>query len=183
MAGAAILLYMAAGSVLRNTAGGGGSATPFSAPATRRQFTSLRGVTIPGNVPWRLASLQGKVTLVNYAATWCEPCRRETPDLVAAADKYRPAGFEIVGIMMDDGSYATMNTVVKQYAAQYAISYPLIRPDDDPLLRFSGIGLPTSILLDRRGRAVRTYVGPVSPAQLSADIEELLQEKDIIRRR
>ncbi len=114
--------------------------------------------------------------LLNYAATWCPPCLRETPDLVAVADQYRSAGFEIVGLMMDEGSRESISGQVQQYARRYEISYPLVQPEPDPLLAFSGLGLPTSILLDRQGRLVRTYIGPVSAARLSADIERLLRE-------
>jgi thiol-disulfide isomerase/thioredoxin len=114
--------------------------------------------------------------LINYAATWCSPCRRETPDLVAAANRYRDDGFEVVGLMMDEGSSSAVNAAVNQYAQQYDISYPLVRPAADPLLQFSGLGLPTSILLDRRGRQVRTYIGPISLSTMTADIERVLKE-------
>jgi cytochrome c biogenesis protein CcmG/thiol:disulfide interchange protein DsbE len=178
IAGAAIVLYIAAGSALRNSAGSDGSATPFTAAAARRPFTPLQGNTIPDERPWKLAALRGKIVLINYVATWCAPCRRETPDLVAAANRYRDKGFEVVGLMMDEGSSSAVNAAVNQYAQQYDISYPLVRPAADPLLQFSGLGLPTSILLDRQGRQVRTYLGPVSLSTLTADIERVLRENN-----
>jgi thiol-disulfide isomerase/thioredoxin len=174
--GAALLLYMLGGNLLRNTVGSEGTATPFTPASERRPFTPLQGTTIPAGAPWRLDSLRGKIVLLNYAATWCAPCRRETPDLVAAAKQLRDRPFEIVGVMMDEGKKISVDSVVGQYADQYNISYPLIRPNDDPLLRFSGIGLPTSVLLDRQGRQVRTYVGPVSLSTLTADVERVSQE-------
>jgi thiol-disulfide isomerase/thioredoxin len=122
--------------------------------------------------------MRGKIVLLNYAATWCAPCRRETPDLVTVANRYRNQGFEVAGLMMDEGSHSAVQSVVEQYAAQYEITYPLIRPVEDTLLLFTGLGLPTSILLDRHGRQVRTYIGPVSLSTLTADIERLLQEKN-----
>jgi thiol-disulfide isomerase/thioredoxin len=123
--------------------------------------------------------MHGRIVLLNYAATWCAPCRRETPDLVTAANRYRDQGFEVVGLMMDEGSREAVQSVVGQYSAQYEITYPLVRPVEDTLMLFTGLGLPTSILLDRQGRQVRTYIGPVSLATLTADIERLLQENDM----
>jgi thiol-disulfide isomerase/thioredoxin len=178
IAGVAILAYLVGGGLLRNKAAGAGTATPFTSASERRPFTRLQGVTIPDGLPWRLVALQGKVVLLNYGATWCPPCRRETPDLVAAANRYRSAGFEVVGLMMDEGSDTAVDSVVRQYAGQYGITYPLIRPNDDPLLRFTGLGLPTSVLLDRQGRQVRTYIGPVSPSVLASDIQRVLREKN-----
>ena len=153
-----------------------GTATPYKPIAERRRLTPLRGVTVPGKMPWRLSDFQGKVVFVNYAATWCAPCRRETPDLVRAANQFKGKGIVFIALMMDEGSKATFDAAVAQYAREYAISYPLIRPDADPLLQFGGMGLPTGLLLDRKGRLVRTYIGPVCSATITADIKRLLEE-------
>ncbi len=174
--GAVILLYMITVNGLRNTGGRGGTATPFTRPEERRPFMLVQGSTIPVGSRWSLTSLRGKIVLLNYAATWCAPCRRETPDLAAVADSYGNRGVVIVALMMDEGKADTVHAAVAQYAEQYTIPYPLVRPDDDPLLQLSGLGLPTSILLDRQGRTVRTYLGPISRPALTADIERLLGE-------
>ncbi|MBC8101013.1 MAG: TlpA family protein disulfide reductase [Cytophagales bacterium] len=176
IAAAGIVAYVAAGNALRVSRSREGVATPFRPPGERKPFRALRGTTLPDGTPWELASLRGRVVLLNYAATWCPPCRRETPDLVVAADRYRAHGFEVIGVMMDEGSQESVLAVTRPYVKEYGISYPLIRPDDDPLLRFAAPALPTSILLDRKGHAVRTYVGPVSPAVLSEDVERLVAE-------
>ena len=175
-AGAAILLYMTATSQLRNTQGSDGTATPYKPIVERRPLTSILGVTIPGKTPWRLGDFRGKVVLVNYAATWCGPCRRETPDLVRTANQFKDRDVVFFALMMDEGSDVAFNTAVAQYAHEYAISYTMIRPEADPLLQFSGMGLPTSLLLDRKGRLVKTYIGPISPDTLTDDIARVLGE-------
>ena len=175
-AGAAIMLYMTATIQLRNTRGHDGTATPYKPREERRTLTPLHGVTVSGKRPWRLSDSLGKVVLVNYAATWCVPCRRETPDIVRTANQFRGRNVVFFALMMDEGNNTTFSTTVAQYAREYAIPYPLVRPDPDPLLQFGGMGLPTSLLLDTKGRLVRTYIGPVAPKTLNADIEKVLSE-------
>ena len=119
---------------------------------------------------WKLSDHRGSVVLLNFWATWCEPCRRETPGLVRIAQEYRDRGLVVAGVAMDDeGADAA-----RAFAKEFAIPYPiLIPPHDSPL--FSAIqALPVTMLFDRGGRVVRRYEGAVSESQWTRDIGNLL---------
>lgn len=96
-----------------------------------------------------------KVTIVNFWATWCAPCRAEIPALVALQDNYRDE-LQIVGISQDEGG----PEVVKQFAADYHINYPLVMMTRELLRAFSGVyALPTTFIIDRDLRVVQKHVG------------------------
>jgi thiol-disulfide isomerase/thioredoxin len=101
------------------------------------------------------ASLRGKVVIVNFWATWCGPCRAEIPDLVALQAKYQDT-LQVIGISEDEAGVE----VVKRFAAEHKINYPvaMVTPDIEKL--FPGISaLPTSFILDRQSRIVQKHVG------------------------
>jgi thiol-disulfide isomerase/thioredoxin len=110
------------------------------------------------------ASLRGKVTIVNFWATWCPPCRAEIPDLVKLQDKYRDR-LQIIGISEDeDGA-----DKVIRFAADHDMNYPIVMNSPELEAKFPGIGaLPTSFIIDREGRIVQKHVG-----MLRAELTEL----------
>jgi cytochrome c biogenesis protein CcmG/thiol:disulfide interchange protein DsbE len=116
---------------------------------------------------------QGKVVLVNFWATWCPPCRVETPALVDLHANYADRGFTIAGITMDDEP----QDAVPAFVSKYGISYPILTPTVQLSLIDRVEALPTSILIDKSGRIARTYVGLVTEIGLSDDIEDLLLER------
>jgi len=120
---------------------------------------------------WNLSDHQGKVVLVNFWATWCGPCRRETPDLVNLANKLGPKGLEVVGISLDQ-----TKDVIPPFVASYKIPYPiLLAPQSSPLT--SQIrSIPTTLLIDKEGRIAKQYVGAMSESAFKQDIEQLLAE-------
>jgi cytochrome c biogenesis protein CcmG/thiol:disulfide interchange protein DsbE len=121
---------------------------------------------------WKLSEHKGKVVLVNFWATWCPPCRSETPDLVRLHDRYSGQGFTVVGIALDEQPRISVPPFLKQYKVQYPTLVPTAEFDMADAIE----SLPTSFLLDREGRVARTYVGRVSEAGLSTAVETLLNE-------
>lgn len=112
---------------------------------------------------------RGKVTIVNFWATWCPPCRTEIPDLVALQDRYRDQ-LQIVGISVDRGSVEQ----VRQFVREYRINYPVVM--ENPRLtnvfpRFAG--LPASFILDRDSKIVQQYLGRMSRATYELEIRRL----------
>jgi thiol-disulfide isomerase/thioredoxin len=120
---------------------------------------------------WKLEEQRGKIVLVNYWATWCAPCRQETPDLVRLAQSYRAKGLEIVGISLDDDV-----SLIRPFVAEFNIPYPILLPLDLSNLPENVRAIPTTILYDQQGRKAKRYVGAVSESVLRDDIESLLVE-------
>jgi thiol-disulfide isomerase/thioredoxin len=137
----------------------------YKNPATMSDFTirDLDGRAIS------FASLRGKVTLVNFWATWCGPCRAEIPDLVALQQKYRDQ-LQILGISEDEASPET----VKQFAAKFNVNYPvaMVTPELEKL--FGNVSaLPTTFVIDRDGRVVQKHVGMLTKSITEAETRSL----------
>lgn len=120
---------------------------------------------------WLLSEQRGKVVLVNYWATWCPPCRKETPDLVRLANAYKTKGLEVVGISLDEDV-----SVIRPFVDEFKIPYPILVPDNIASLPQQILGLPTSVLYDQEGRLAKIYTGAVTESVLKADVESLLNE-------
>jgi thiol-disulfide isomerase/thioredoxin len=144
--------------------------TPLKEASERR---ALRDFALPelNGGEWSVAGSQGKVRLLNFWATWCPPCRMETPELVKLHERYRAQGFEVVGISLDENQPA-----IPPFVRLYRISYPVLLPGEGFALASSIESLPTSVLLDREGRVATIFYGAVSESDLREDVERLLRE-------
>src|ERR1700736_928968 len=101
--------------------------------------------------PLSLASVRGKVVLLNFWATWCGPCRAEIPDLIALQEKYKDQ-LQIIGLTVDEDDAA----VVKDVVAETRINYPVAMASQEVRMQYGGIAaLPTSSILDAQGRVVQ----------------------------
>ncbi|HSE99136.1 MAG TPA: TlpA disulfide reductase family protein [Blastocatellia bacterium] len=129
------------------------------------------------SVPRSLEAFQGKVVILNIWATWCGPCRVEIPDFVKLENKYRDQGLEIVGVSIDpiDGRGGGA-AAVGPFMQKYGINYTIWTINNISALgKFPmGNGIPTTYVLDREGRAVRTYVGVRPMSVFENDIKQLL---------
>ncbi len=143
--------------------------------ATRKAAPEM---TLPqlGGGQWKLADHRGQVVMINYWATWCEPCRDELPGLLRVARDSAPRGLAVVGVSFDYGSGQARAQAVQSFVNLYRVPYPIAFPDARLDLETRDIGLPTTVLVDRHGRAAKTYVGPVDRATLTTDIAALLGE-------
>jgi thiol-disulfide isomerase/thioredoxin len=148
------------------------SAKPTDAPTVTLKDLGDKDVT--------LQQYKGEVVLVNFWATWCEPCKVEIPWMIEFQQKYGPRGFTILGISMDeDGKKAIEPFLEKERfdvnGQKEAMSYPILLGSDAIAEKFGGIlGLPTSMLISRDGKKVRTIVGLVNHDDISKAIENLL---------
>jgi thiol-disulfide isomerase/thioredoxin len=135
---------------------------------TRGDFTLPR---FEGEKAWSFADARGKVVLINYWATWCPPCRWETPGLVRFANEYGERGVEVVGVTMDENL-----ELVGPFVENYGIKYPILLPGHDPHLTPDGMALPTTFLYDKNGRLAKKYTGMVLESTLRSDVDALLAE-------
>ena len=108
------------------------------------------------------AELTGRLYVVNFWASWCVPCREETPALEEFSQRWRPQGVELVGVLYSDTLGAA-----RQFRTAFGGSWPLV---DDPQGRaaidYGVFGVPETFVVDRRGVIMAKLVGRVSPGTL-----------------
>lgn len=118
------------------------------------------------------AELRGKVVLIDFWATWCQPCKKEMPGYQKLLDSYGSRGFAIVGFkanMMKD----TENPV--EFAKKIGVIYPLALATTDLTEKFGGIeGLPTTLVYDRRGILRKKVIGFEYTDTVEAELKQLL---------
>src|SRR5205823_2562109 len=125
--------------------------------------------------PLNLASEKGNVIFLNVWATWCGPCRFETPELQALQNQYATKGLKVIGVSVDEGE----TEAVKTFVAEQKITYPIAL---DPEGRIANLlqttVLPTSLLLDRNGKIVWRQIGAIMPndSKLKAAVEKAVAE-------
>ncbi|MEI8314715.1 MAG: TlpA disulfide reductase family protein [Verrucomicrobiota bacterium] len=129
------------------------------------KFTAVDGTKFD------LAQWRGKVVLVDFWATWCPPCRREVPTLVAAYRKLHDKGFEVVGISLDQSKEQLM-VFTKNNGMPWPQYFDGKGWENELSTRFHIEGLPTMWLLDKQGR-----IRNDDPSDnLEAEITKLLAE-------
>jgi len=105
-----------------------------------------------------VAAERGHVVLLNVWATWCGPCRYEIPALEKLHQKYGDRGFKVVGISIDEGE----SQPVKQFVTDNAVRYPVaLDPDGKAANLFQTSVIPTSVLIDRKGKVIWKKYGAI----------------------
>jgi cytochrome c biogenesis protein CcmG/thiol:disulfide interchange protein DsbE len=127
-----------------------------------------------------LSEYKGKVVLVNFWATWCEPCRVEIPWLIEMQQKYGAKGFVILGIALDEEGKSVVAPFVGKErfdvnGQKLPMSYPILIGNDDAADKFGGLfGYPTSILISRDGKQIKRVTGMISPDEMNKAVESQL---------
>lgn len=147
--------------------GGGGPAMLAGAPAASFPIRNLSGA-VEG-----LDTYRGKVVLVNLWATWCAPCRSETPALETLYEEKRGQGLVVLGI--DQGESAA---AAGAFAREMKLTYPILLDVDQQYGRaYAAVGLPTSLVVDRSGHIVRGIDGELTLAQMRTAVAPALAAK------
>lgn len=121
----------------------------------------------------KLSSLKGKAVIVNFWATWCEPCKIEMPWLIQLQQKYGPQGLQIVGVAMDD----TDEKTISAFSKKMGVNYPVVIGTEKVADTYGGLeGLPISFFLDRSGKVVNHILGLVSESDIEASIQKSLAQ-------
>jgi thiol-disulfide isomerase/thioredoxin len=169
--------FVAARYVRQAGAGLGGAPTPqFDAG----EKPTVRFVKNPVSVPdltfktldgrtMNSRDWKGKVTLVNFWATWCPPCREEIPDLIKLQARYKDQ-LQIIGVSSDEGPVEE----VAKFVAEHRMNYAIVMETPELTKAFPGIfALPTTFVIDQDGRIVQKHVGLLNPALVEQETRVL----------
>ena len=163
----------------------------FAVPAQKRPYRRARQAAKPGPAVTeidteRLKSLLKRESqrplLVNFWATWCDPCRDEFPDLVKIDSEYRSKGLDFIAVSLDD--LKDINTEVPKFLRSMNAQMPtylLNVPDPEIPIKavdqqWSG-ALPATFLYDAKGNLAYRHFGRIAPEQLRAEIEKQVGSK------
>ena len=129
-------------------------------------YTTLQGTTS------NLASMKGKVVLVNFWATTCPGCVEEMANLGSLQNKFGPKGYETLSVAMQYDPQLYVQNFVSQQKMPFIITHDL---SGNIAKAFGDVSLtPTSFLIDKNGKIVKQYLGAINKEQLETTIENLL---------
>ena len=109
--------------------------------------------------------------MLNFWATWCVPCLKELPELMALHHQWRPQGVHVVGVAIDSGDAADVRTFAARQGMDYAV---LMGTQSWARTHFGIFGLPVTLVVDRQGQIRQRLLGPQTGAQFEAAIRPYL---------
>lgn len=119
--------------------------------------------------PLRFDSLRGKVTYLNFFATWCPPCNEEAPAIAALQQQYGGRGLQVVGVdVLENARKAD------DFRREHHLTYPVIVDDGTLRSAYSVNGLPVHVFIDRTGVVRKIVVGEMSAQEMRANVQRLL---------
>jgi len=130
-------------------------------------------LNLADGTPWNLAAHKGQPVLLNFWATWCEPCRTEMPLLEQLAARHQAQGLQLLAV-----NFQESESVVRRFVQSTNLKLPVLRDADGAVARAMGANIfPTTVAINRQGQAVFSVVGGCdwSRAPVSRWVEELVQ--------
>ena len=122
--------------------------------------------------PVALSELQGCVVVINFWATWCGPCLQEHGELIKAAEEYKPQGVAFVGVL-----YGDTKTKAEAYLRKHGSAYPTLLDDAQRTnIDYGVAGVPETFVVNRDGRIVKKFAGPVSKMELDVLLSGLVKK-------
>ena len=146
----------------RNNSGNEQSSEMKGKPAPAFSLESLQGKTVT------LADFHGKAVLLNFWATWCQPCKIEMPWFEEMQNQYGPQGLQVVGIAMDDAS----KDEIAKFAKDMGVNYPILLGKESVGDAYGGVQfLPSTFFIGRDGKVVDRIFGLRSRSEIEDDIK------------
>lgn len=129
------------------------------------ELKTLEGKTV------HLSDFRGKAVLLNFWATWCEPCKIEMPWFVELQKQYGPQGFQVLGVAMDDASEQD----IAKFAKDMGVNYPILIGKEQVGDAYGGIPfLPFTFFIDRSGKVTDKIPGLKSRSDIEDDVKKAL---------
>jgi cytochrome c biogenesis protein CcmG/thiol:disulfide interchange protein DsbE len=146
---------------------GSGATRPVASTAARAPAPPVSVAALDGDGRITLAAHRGAPVVLNFWASWCGPCERETPALIAFSKAN--TALDVVGIAVNDDPADS-----RRFARRFAIPYELGSDRaGDSALDFGATGLPVTVVIDDQGRVADTFFGEITRAQLDGYAEQL----------
>jgi peroxiredoxin len=128
----------------------------------------------PEGQTMKLSDFHGKAVLLNFWATWCEPCKVEMPWFVELQKKYGSQGLQVIGVAMDDASPDT----IASFAKKMGVNYPILVGKEEVGAQYGGIEyLPSTFYISRDGKIVDHVFGLVSRSEIETNIQKALGQQ------
>ncbi|HUN65981.1 MAG TPA: TlpA disulfide reductase family protein [Bacteroidota bacterium] len=144
------------------------SVTPRPPKAADFSWKDSSGATVTFD------KFRGKVTLINFWATWCGPCKKELPDLVSLSQELAPQGVKFIGVSVDRAP--NVADMVRSFCSEHGITYQVLLSNDDMEAAFGNPrAIPTTVLVDADGNIAKTIVGLQTKEQYAQAIAALLK--------
>ena len=149
----------------RHNPTGAGGAKLLNQPAPDFALASLDGKTL------RLSDYHGKAVLLNFWATWCEPCKIEMPWFVDLQKKYGPQGLQVLGVAMDDAPAKD----IADFSQKMGVNYPVLIGKEEVGTQYGGVQfLPSTFYISRDGKIIDRVFGLVSRSEIEANVQKAL---------
>jgi peroxiredoxin len=150
--------------------------TPITTTAGKLQGQVAPDFTLktPDGKTMSLSDFRGKAVLLNFWATWCEPCKVEMPWFVDLQAKYAPQGLQVLGVAMDDSSPGD----IASFAQKMGVNYPVLIGKEEVGAQYGGIDyLPSTFYIGRDGKVLEHVFGLVSRSEIETNIERALSQQ------
>jgi cytochrome c biogenesis protein CcmG/thiol:disulfide interchange protein DsbE len=143
---------------------------PLAAPVNGAIAPDFTAVDSNGAL-LHLSDFRGRVTVLNFWASWCAPCTEETPWFIEFQKKYGSNGLAVVGVSLDDDGWKS----VRPFIDGMRVNYHMVLADGQISRLYGGLeALPVTVIIDRSGRIAATYVGLISHDDFEAAIRAML---------
>lgn len=146
----------------------------YAAPRVGQPAPNFKVVTTSGQ-PVSLENYRGYVLVIDFFATWCQPCRLSIPHLIEMNRKYGKQGLQVLGLSADEDG----ERLVKDFAAEHRIPYPIALAGESALVDFSVRSVPVMLIIDKKGRVADIFRGFTDEVGRSSEqlIKRLLAER------
>ena len=134
---------------------------------------ALVSLSDPNGKTTKLSDYRGKAVVLNFWATWCDPCKVEMPWFIDLQKKYADQGLQFVGVAQDDAG----KDAIMKFAKDMGVNYPILQGKNSVGDAYGAVGLPTTVYIGRDGKIIEKVVGLVSKSEVEDNIKKALETK------